>query len=101
MTLSSSDVARLAQLARLRVDPAETEKTLADLNAVFALIGRMQALDTAGVAPMAHAQEMLAQQAAGLRLREDAVTEPDAREALQALAPLAQDGLYLVPRVIE
>ena len=113
MTLSTSDVARLAQLARLRIEPAEAEKTLADLNAVFALIGRMQALDTSGVEPMAHAQDMIGTHAGvgdpglqeglqkGLRLRADVVTESDQRDALQALAPLAQDGLYLVPRVIE
>jgi aspartyl-tRNA(Asn)/glutamyl-tRNA(Gln) amidotransferase subunit C len=65
------------------------------LNEIFALIEQMQAVDTAGVEPMTHAEDI------ALRLRADEVTEPDRRSAYQAVAPAVADGLYLVPKVIE
>ena len=74
---------------------AEAQTTLDQLNNIFALIEQMQAVDTGGVAPMAHAQD-LAQ-----RLRPDAVTEHDQRDTFQQLAPEVEAGLYLVPKVIE
>jgi aspartyl-tRNA(Asn)/glutamyl-tRNA(Gln) amidotransferase subunit C len=95
MSLSLEQVQRIAHLARIEISEAEARTTQDRLNGIFALIEQMQAVDTAGVEPMAHAQD-LAQ-----RLREDAVTESDRRAAFQAVAPETEAGLYLVPRVIE
>jgi aspartyl-tRNA(Asn)/glutamyl-tRNA(Gln) amidotransferase subunit C len=95
MSLNAEAVRRLATLARLNLDPAEEARLLGELNAVLALIDRLQAVDTRNVEPLTHPQAL------ALRLREDAVSESDAREALQAGAPRVEAGLYLVPRVIE
>ena len=95
MSLTADDVARLAILARLELSAQEAERTLSQLNSVFDLIGQLQAVDTAGVEPMTHPIAM------SLRLREDQVTETDARERYQQVAPATEQGLYLVPRVIE
>ena len=95
MSLSIDDVKRIARLARIRVSEDEAAGYQTRLNGIFGLIESMQAVDTAGVEPMSHAQD-LAQ-----RLRPDAVTEPNRREAFQAIAPQTEDGLYLVPKVIE
>jgi aspartyl-tRNA(Asn)/glutamyl-tRNA(Gln) amidotransferase subunit C len=99
MSLTLDQVQRIASLARVAVSAAEIEGVLLRLNRVLELIDQLQAADTGGIEPMAHALE----EVAGVvqRRREDAVTEPDAREALQAVAPAAGDGLYLVPKVIE
>ncbi len=93
--LSLEDVRRIAHLARIRVSPEEAARYQAQLNGILGLIEQMQAVDTSGVEPMAHAQEVYQ------RLREDAVTEPDRRDAFQAVAPQVEAGLYLVPKVIE
>ena len=95
MSLSLEQVRRIAQLARIEISDAEAESTLGHLNGIFSLIEKMQAVDTRGVEPMAHAQD-LAQ-----RLRDDRVTETNRREAYQAVAPETEAGLYLVPKVIE
>jgi aspartyl-tRNA(Asn)/glutamyl-tRNA(Gln) amidotransferase subunit C len=95
MSLSIDDVKRIAKLARIRVTEDEAAGYQNQLNGIFGLIEEMQAVDTAGVEPMSHAQD-LAQ-----RLRPDEVTEPDRREAFQAVAPQTENGLYLVPKVIE
>jgi len=95
MLLSLDDVRRIAQLARLQINDTEAEQVLAQLRAIFALIDELQAVDTRGVEPMSHAQ------GAALRLREDRVTEPDQHELFQSIAPQAEAGLYLVPKVIE
>ena len=95
MSLSLEQVQRIAHLARIEISEAEARTTQDRLNGIFALIEQMQAVDTDGVEPMAHAQD-LAQ-----RLREDAVTESDRRTAFQAVAPETEAGLYLVPKVIE
>jgi aspartyl-tRNA(Asn)/glutamyl-tRNA(Gln) amidotransferase subunit C len=95
MSLTLEQVRRVAHLARIEVSDAEAQSTLGHLNGIFALIEEMQAVDTTGVEPMAHAQD-LAQ-----RLREDRVTESDQRAAFQAVAPEIEGGLYLVPQVIE
>ena len=95
MSLSLEQVRRIAQLARIDISDAEAESTLGHLNGIFSLIEKMQAVDTRGVEPMAHAQD-LAQ-----RLRDDRVTETNRREAYQAVAPETEAGLYLVPKVIE
>ena len=95
MSLNLEQVRRVAQLARLEISEAEAEHTLGQLNRIFTLIEEMQAVDTTGVEPMAHAQDL------GQRLREDRVTESDRRAAFQSVAPEAEAGLYLVPKVIE
>ena len=95
MSLTLEQVRRVAHLARIEVSDAEAETTLGHLNGIFGLIEEMQADDTRGVEPMAHAQD-LAQ-----RLRSDRVTEEDCRDAFQAIAPEVEAGLYLVPKVLE
>ena len=95
MSLTIDDVNRIAKLARIRIDGDEGEHYRSRLNEVFGLIAEMQAVDTAGVAPMAHARDVYQ------RLRDDVVTEPDRRAAYQAVAPQTEAGLYLVPKVIE
>ena len=95
MSLSTTDVSRIAGLARLRMNEAEIIAAQGQLNGIFGLIEAMQAVDTQGVLPMAHPQE------ASLRLRPDAVTETDRRAAYQAVAPAVEKGLYLVPKVIQ
>lgn len=95
MTLSLADVARLADLARLEVTAEEAADVHAKLTAIFGLIDQLAAVDTTGVTPLAHPQECFAP------LRDDVVTEPDRRELYQSVAPAVEDGLYLVPRVVE
>jgi aspartyl-tRNA(Asn)/glutamyl-tRNA(Gln) amidotransferase subunit C len=95
MSLTLADVKRVAHLARIEVNEAEAEGYLKQLSNIFALVEQMQAVDTTGIEPMAHAQDVV------LRLREDAVTETDQHQAFQAIAPQVEAGLYLVPKVIE
>jgi aspartyl-tRNA(Asn)/glutamyl-tRNA(Gln) amidotransferase subunit C len=99
MSLSRDQIQRVAQLARIALPEAESEAVLDRLNRVLGLIDQLLAVDTEGVEPMSHALE--AQLPLGQPLRADAVTEPDARAALQAGAPAVESGLYLVPKVIE
>jgi aspartyl-tRNA(Asn)/glutamyl-tRNA(Gln) amidotransferase subunit C len=99
MALTLNDVTRIAHLARLELADNEARQTLGQLNQFFALVEQMQAVDTAGIEPMAHPTEQLG--AVELRLRPDAVTENVDREAFQQCAPATQDGLYLVPKVLE
>jgi len=100
MSLALSDVKRIANLSRLELTEAQAGETLEKLNGIFALVEQMKAIDTSGVEPLSHPiaaiEPMLA-----LRLREDAVTESNRREDYQQPAPATQDGLYLVPKVIE
>ncbi|SDG64622.1 Asp-tRNA(Asn)/Glu-tRNA(Gln) amidotransferase subunit GatC [Propionivibrio dicarboxylicus] len=95
MSLSLEQVHRVAQLARLEISDAEAETTRTQLNAIFTLIEAMQAVDTKGIEPMAHAQDL------SQRLRPDEVTETDRRGAFQAVSPEVEAGLFLVPKVIE
>ncbi len=95
MSLSTQDVEKVARLARLAMTPAEIETARSQLSGIFGLIEEMQAVDTQGIAPMSHAQDV------AQRLREDKVTETNQREAFQAIAPQVEGGLYLVPQVIE
>ena len=95
MSLFPEQITRIAQLARIDLAPAEGEAVRAQLNGIFTLIEAMQAVDTRGVEPMAHAQD-LAQ-----RLRPDRVTETDRRADFQVIAPETEAVLYLVPQVIE
>lgn len=99
MSLTLQDVDRLAHLARLALDGPTAERMLGQLNAFFDIVEQMKAVHTTGVAPLAHPAEVFDH--VSLRLRDDVVSEPDRREANQASAPAVEDGLYLVPRVIE
>jgi aspartyl-tRNA(Asn)/glutamyl-tRNA(Gln) amidotransferase subunit C len=100
MSLELSDVKRLARLAQLDLTEDQAAKTLDKLNGIFGLVEQLKAVDTAGIEPLNH--PIAAHQAdVALRLREDAVTEPNRREDYQKVAPAVQDGLYLVPKVIE
>ena len=104
MSLSATDIKRLAHLARIEVSASDVEASLHKLSGILGLIEQMQAVDTAGITPMSHAQDV------SQRLREDAVTESNQRELFQSLAPAVgngstvqavENGLYLVPKVIE
>ena len=95
VALTPEDVQKLCALARLRIDPEEIADLSAKLSDIVRLVGELQAQDTAGVTPMAHPLEQ------PQRLRPDAVTESDAHELYQANAPRVEQGLYLVPKVIE
>lgn len=95
MSLNTNDVKRIAHLARLAISEEEAEATLAKLSGILGLIEEMQAVDTAGIIPMSHSQDVTQ------RLREDTVTENNQRELLQSIAPSVENGLYLVPKVIE
>jgi aspartyl-tRNA(Asn)/glutamyl-tRNA(Gln) amidotransferase subunit C len=100
MSLTLSDVKRIANLAQLDMDEAHAETALSELNGIFALAEQMQTVDTEGVAPLS--QPLAAVLGSlPLRLREDVVTEENRRDAYQAPAPKTEDGLYLVPKVIE
>ncbi len=95
MSLSLADVEKVARLARLAMNDQEIQAAQAQLNNIFGLIAEMQAVDTTGIEPMSHAQDV------AQRLRPDVVTEADQRAAFQAVAPQVEQGLYLVPQVIE
>mgnify|MGYP001545123036 CR=1 FL=1 len=88
-----------ARLARIAIRPEESLEALERLNRVLGLIDQMQAVDTTGIEPMAHPLE--AQLPEGQRLRADEATETDQRESYQSVAPAVQEGLYLVPKVID
>lgn len=95
MSLSRADVEKIAHLARLELSEQEIEVMTKRLTEILALVEQMNAVDTTGVAPMAHPQE------GGLRLREDVVTEGEARDKFQRVAPAGEAGLYLVPKVLD
>ena len=95
MALSLEDIQRIAHLARIEITPAEAVDVQRKLDGIFELINEMRALDTTGIVPMSHAQEVT------LPLRTDRVTETDRHALYQSLAPAVHDGLYLVPKVIE
>ena len=94
MALSLNDVEKIAKLSRLTLTDEEKNKTLAELNDIFAMVENMQSVNT-GIEPMAHPHE------AALRLREDKVTETDHAAEYQAVAPEVRNRLYIVPQVIE
>jgi aspartyl-tRNA(Asn)/glutamyl-tRNA(Gln) amidotransferase subunit C len=95
MALTLADVHRIAHLARIEIDASAAAEVHRKLGAIFAMINELQAVDTAGITPMAHAQDVM------LPLRDDAVTETDQHLLFQSVAPAVEDGLYLVPKVIE
>ena len=95
MSLTTQDVQKIARLARLAMEENEIETARSQLSGIFSLIAEMQAVNTSGIEPMSHAQDL------SQRLRNDVVTEANQREAFQAIAPQVEGGLYLVPQVIE
>lgn len=95
MTVTTQDIENVATLARLRIAPTEIAEVTDRISSVLQLVDQMQAVDTGDTEPMANPLGEVQ------RLRADQVTESDQREAFQAIAPAAQDGLYLVPRVID
>ena len=99
MALTSSDVRRIAELARLDLGADDTARMLAQLNSFFRIVEQMSAVDTSGVEPLYTPLAAIGD--AHLRLRDDAVTEGDERAANQRSAPAVADGLFLVPQVIE
>jgi aspartyl-tRNA(Asn)/glutamyl-tRNA(Gln) amidotransferase subunit C len=99
MVLIPDDVARIAHLARLELRPAEQAAMLTQLNGFFSIVEQMSAVDTSGVEPLYTPLSAVSEVA--LRLRDDVVTEADQRELNQRSAPLVEDGLFLVPKVIE
>ena len=100
MSLSLSDIARLAKLAQLDLSEQQATDTLAKLNDIFALVEQMKAVDTDNVEPLAHPVAVWRDDLA-MPLRDDHVTEANHRDDYQQPAPSVQDGLYLVPKVIE
>jgi aspartyl-tRNA(Asn)/glutamyl-tRNA(Gln) amidotransferase subunit C len=99
MPLTLQDVSRIAHLARLELHPAEQAALLSQLNGFFSIVEQMGAVETRGVEPLY--TPLSAVEEVRLRLREDAVTEADQRALNQRNAPAVEDGLYLVPKVIE
>jgi aspartyl-tRNA(Asn)/glutamyl-tRNA(Gln) amidotransferase subunit C len=99
MSLTPDDVSRIAHLARLELKPAESEALLGNLNDFFKIVDQMSAVDTAGIEPLY--TPLSAVQEVALRLRDDVVTETNQRELNQRSAPAVEDGLFLVPKVIE
>ncbi len=104
MALNITDIKRIAHLARLEISEQEADQTLTKLTGILGLIEQMQAVDTTGIMPMSHSQDLVQ------RLRDDVVTATNQRAAFQANAPLVgngsderaiDNGLYLVPKVIE
>jgi len=94
-SVDQSEINKLAVLARLEIDQATAQEVTNSINAVLNLVDQLQEADTDGVAPMAHPQD------ATQRLRADQVSETNVREQFQAIAPAAEQGLYLVPKVID
>ena len=95
MSLSDDQIRRLARLARIALQPGETGEVAGRLTGILELVGEIQAVDTTGIEPMSHALDLVQ------RLRPDEVTESDRRGLYQSVAPAVEDGLYLVPKVIE
>ena len=95
MSLDTDDIKAIAKLARLKIDEADVPLYATNLSSILDLVEQMNTVDTEGVVPMSHPLDVVQ------RLREDVVTENDQRDAFQQVAPATQDGLYLVPKVIE
>jgi aspartyl-tRNA(Asn)/glutamyl-tRNA(Gln) amidotransferase subunit C len=100
MSLTLDDVSRIAKLAQLELNEQQKTNSLAELNNIFALVEQMRAVNTEGITPLSHPIAALMPELA-LRLRDDVVSEENQREHFQQVAPATQDGLYLVPRVVE
>ncbi len=103
MSLTSTDISRIANLARLELKPDESERMLTQLNGFFEIVEKMRAVVTTGIEPLAHPVDACRTNLGGmsLRLRDDVASEPNNREANQRSAPAVERGLFLVPKVIE
>ncbi|MBC7436615.1 MAG: Asp-tRNA(Asn)/Glu-tRNA(Gln) amidotransferase subunit GatC [Bdellovibrionales bacterium] len=99
MSLTLSDIDRIANLARLDLEPDEAGRMLGQINSFFDIALQLRAVDTTGIEPLAH--PVAAIQDIALRLRDDVASEPNQREANQQSAPAVERGLFLVPKVIE
>jgi aspartyl-tRNA(Asn)/glutamyl-tRNA(Gln) amidotransferase subunit C len=99
MSLTLSDIGRIAHLARLELKADEADRMLGQINGFFDIVEQMRAVDTTGIVPLAH--PVAAIQDIALRLRDDVASEPNQREANQRSAPAVERGLFLVPKVIE
>jgi aspartyl-tRNA(Asn)/glutamyl-tRNA(Gln) amidotransferase subunit C len=95
MSVTSSDIAKLARLARIQISETAANEAAQSISDVLALVDQLQAVNTDGVTPMAHPMDAVQ------RLRPDVITETNQRELFQSIAPATQEGLYLVPQVIE
>ena len=95
MSLSAEDVAKIAHLARLAVEPQQSEALGRELSTILDLVAQMDRVDTGSVQPMAHPLAM------AQRLREDVVSEENRRDEYLGNAPAVEGGLFLVPKVIE
>ncbi|WP_087460996.1 Asp-tRNA(Asn)/Glu-tRNA(Gln) amidotransferase subunit GatC [Oleiphilus messinensis] len=95
MSIEREDVEKIARLAKLKVSGVVIEQTTQELSNILGFIDQLQAVDTQNIEPMAHPTD------ATQKLRADVVTESDNRASFQAIAPASEDGLYLVPKVIE
>lgn len=95
MALDNKTVHTIARLARLEIDDSELEKYGSELSNILNLVEQMNAVDTSGIEPMTHPFD------ATLKMRADEVTESNQRDKFQAIAPSAENGLYLVPKVID
>lgn len=93
--MDQSDIAQLAKLARLDINESTATEVASSINSILGLVDQLQEADTDGIEPMAHPQDALQ------RLRADVVSEENVRDKFQAIAPAAEDGLYLVPKVID
>lgn len=94
-SLDKAEIEKLAELARVRVAEDDLAEVTERISSILELVDQMQAIDTSGIEPLANPLD------ARQRLRQDRVTESDRRGEFQALAPAVEDGLYLVPRVVE
>jgi len=102
MSLTTLDIQRIANLARLALQPYEEARMLDKINDFFGIVEQISAVDTTGVVPMAHPVDAMRNSPEmALRLRTDTVSEPNQREANQKSAPAVENGLFLVPKVIE
>jgi aspartyl-tRNA(Asn)/glutamyl-tRNA(Gln) amidotransferase subunit C len=95
MSLSNEEIEKIAYLARLKIEADDVSHYAQDLSGILGLVEQMDAIDTTGVEPMAHPQDI------AQRLRRDIITEVDQRDTFQNIAPLTESGLYLVPKVID
>jgi aspartyl-tRNA(Asn)/glutamyl-tRNA(Gln) amidotransferase subunit C len=95
MSIDAAAIENIALLARLRIDESDIDEVTARIGDILALVGQMESVDTEGVEPMANPMDAIQ------RLREDVVTEVDVSAEFQLIAPATEEGLYLVPRVIE
>lgn len=95
MALDKQTVCKIGRLARIHVDEVDIERYASQLSTILEFVNQMNEVDTDNVVPLSHPQDRL------LRMRDDCITEPNRREELQSVAPTTENGLYLVPRVVE